>query len=94
MAGSIRAREARQVLQDILRNRKVPPSVWSCEGDRLHFMIQGRIEVVSSKRGATFYELQERCRKLHALCDEYDRANANRGQIDLETYLASTASAQ
>jgi hypothetical protein len=76
--GTIRARGARDVIMNVLSERKVPRSVWGFKARRLYFLVGARTVEVAVPTGATYYELRDLERKLNAAVDDYERARCHR----------------
>lgn len=83
-SGTIRAREARDVLVDILRSAKIPASCYSFRSGAVHILVGGRVVQIGCKSGLSFYGLQAACRDFH-------EARKHRDQIDIEELINGAA---
>jgi hypothetical protein len=81
--GTIRGREAKQVVADILQERGISPSLWAIRSDGLHILVRGRQVIVPFRAGLTVYGLDAVRRRVEALCDESRKPHDAR-QIDIE----------
>lgn len=89
--GTIRGREAKDVVRDILRDRKTPKGLYQFNGRGwdLHLLIGSRTIVFKCGAGHTFYSLQSLTKELNRALDDLDKHMANRLQIDLEEAIQS-----
>lgn len=88
MTGGIPAREARDVVVDVLREHGVPDGIWSIRKGTLPVLVGARTVAVPLPRGLTFYAMQATVAKVEAVCRDLERVKAHRGQIDLEDAIA------
>lgn len=89
--GTIRQREARDVIEDVFRKRGIPKSVYSYRGNGWHFLVGSRIAFIQCKAGATFYSLKAAVEQAESACNDYDKTRQHRNQIDLEDAIAAKA---
>lgn len=92
MTGGIPAREARDVVTDLLRSRGVSDGLWSIRKGALHILIGSRSLVIPLPRGLTFYAMQAVVDKVEAAIRDLERSKVHRGQIDLEDAIRERAS--
>ena len=85
--GTIRSREAKAVLSDILARRKVPSAVYKFQGSRLNIMVGSRLVEVKCPPNLSYCGLKLLSDKLNLVIDEYEAAKLRRNQIDLEDLL-------
>lgn len=85
--GTIRSREAKTVLSDILMRRKVPSAVYKFQGGKLNIMVGSQLVELKCPSGLSYYGLKLLTDKLNSVIDEYEAAKLRRNQIDLEDLL-------
>jgi hypothetical protein len=90
IGGTIRQREVKEVVEDVMRAHNVPPSTWSIENGVLRLMIGARIAEVSCKRGQTFYSMQQLVAKVEQVISEFKSTKQRRQQVDLEDAIAAS----
>ena len=87
--GTIRAREAHQVIADLMAENKVPRGVWSLSPrGKLSILVGSRQVNFDCPAGMSFYGLKSLCAKIEVALRERDIAQRHRGQIDLEEVIA------
>lgn len=89
MHGTIRAREAKSVVKDLLDERRVSPGSYKIDSRKLNLLVGARVVEVPLPRGLTFYGMQDLLRKVEACIREMESARAHRQQIDLEEVIAA-----
>lgn len=86
--GTIRSREAKDVVVDILQRRSVPKWLWSSKGKAIHILVGSRPVAVVVPARMTFYGLEALTEQVERICDDIEAARRHRGQIDLEDAIA------
>lgn len=90
--GSIKQREAKAVVAEIMEQRGVPKSVWKLQpGGQLNILIGSRVATFACKSGMTFYQLQHLARDVNRALDEREAAARNRNQTDIEDAIKAAA---
>lgn len=89
--GSIRGREAKEVITDLLREKRIPASIWSFKGRSLHIRVGSSVAVVPVPAGLTFYGLKATVEKVERILEDAERAKRHRSQIDLEQLIRGEA---
>lgn len=85
--GTIRGREVKEVIRDLMRQRKVPAHVWNLTPRGILTILVGtRIVEIPCPAGQTFYGLQAALRRIEQALDERERGH-DRRQIDLEDLI-------
>jgi hypothetical protein len=82
--GTIRSREARDVVQDVFNRNRLPKALYSHRSGAFHILVGGRSVQLETPRGLTFYGLKDLEEKAEAVCRDVERARFARNQIDLE----------
>jgi hypothetical protein len=83
-AGTIRKREAKTVVSDLLAQRGVSRALYNITpGGKLHMLIGGREVVFACGRGLTYYGLNDLLKQVNKAVDEMALKRDER-QIDLE----------
>jgi len=89
--GTIRGRETRQVIADLMAANNVPRGVWSITPrGRLSILVGSRQVQFDCPAGLSFYGLKSLCAKIEIALRERENAQRHRGQIDLEEVIART----
>lgn len=89
-AGTIRAREAKDVVKNFMAKQKVSPNVWSISGGHVRLIVGDRLIEEKVGRGMSFYGLEALLGRLEAAIAEMDRHRDKR-QIDIEDYIKKSA---
>lgn len=90
MSGTIRGKEAKQVIGDLLASRNVSKAVYKITGRELHMLVAGRPVVFSPAAGMSFYGLEALRGQVNRAIDEMHIARDKR-QVDLEDVIAQRA---
>ena len=88
--GTIREREAQDVIRDVLRDKGVSAAIYKFSRGALEILMHDRKVTIPVKRGMTFYELEKAREKIAAVADELQARRRDRKQIDLEEAIASS----
>lgn len=92
--GTIRGRETRQVITDLMNFHKVPRSVWSITPrGKLTILVGSRAVEFDCPSGLSFYALKALCEKVEVALREREDAKRHAQQLDLEAAIAQSASA-
>lgn len=87
--GTIRSREAKSVVLDILKKHHVPKSLWGIKGQTLSLLVGARTVEIPIPRGLSFYGLQSAVRTLEGAIVDMERARHLRQQVDIEELLSA-----
>lgn len=87
--GTIRAREARDVVADLLRDKKVSKAVYKLSPRRLTILVGSRQVEIPLGSGLSFYALQNTLSKVNAAVDDLNRSKEHRNQVDLEELIGA-----
>lgn len=87
---TIRTREAKQVIGDLLASRGVSKAVCKIAGRELHMLVDGRQVTFSLKAGMSFYGLEALRAEVGRAIDDM-QISRNKRQIDLEDLLTGSA---
>lgn len=83
--GTIRGRETRQVVSDLMERHGVPKGVWSITPrGKLNMLVGSRCVSFDCPAGLSFYALQALCVKIEVAIREREAAMRHVGQVDLE----------
>jgi hypothetical protein len=82
--GTIRSREARDVVEDVFRQFKLAKPLYSHRAGAFHVLVGARVVEIPTPRGLTFYGLQNLQQEAEKVCRDVERARANRNQLDIE----------
>ena len=88
-AGSIRLREARAVVLDLLKKSAIPAHCYTMGQKELTVLIGPHAVVVPITRNLTFYGLAAVLREVEGIARDFELAKSHRGQIDLEEAIAA-----
>jgi hypothetical protein len=92
--GTIRGREAREVIKDVIASKGLPSGIWSMSPSGILSMLIGHREwKCEVKRGLSYYALTDLRRRVEVACDEAI-ANRKSRQIDLEEAIKASRDLQ
>lgn len=90
-SGTIRSKEAKQVVYDLLLSRGVSKAVWKITpGGELHMLVANRSVTFPLKAGMTYYGLRNMLQQIERCLDEMAVAR-DRRQIDLEDAIRTVS---
>lgn len=81
--GTIRQRESRQVIQDLLRARKIPQSIYRFGKTSLEILDGTEKVKLEVKRGMSYYGLQSVIERVNKIADDIHRHKEQKGQLDI-----------
>lgn len=85
--GTIRGREAREVMTEILKARGVSMAIVSFRQKELRLLINDVVHKIPCKRGMTFHQLKAATEMLERAIETLKASRASRNQIDLEQLI-------
>lgn len=88
--GSIRQREAKDVIRDRLIELGVPKSLWKINRKQLDVLVGSRAVSIPLPPGMTFYGLKSALERIDAIARDIQRAKLHSQQVDLEEAIAAT----
>lgn len=86
-SGTIRAREAGQIVRDLLVSNGVPAGVYRVAANKLPLLVDGRVVEFDIGRGHTYYSLRDTISRVERAIVEM-RATRDKRQIDIEEVIA------
>lgn len=87
--GSIRQKEAKEVIRDRLIELGVPKSLWKINRKQLDVLVGARAISIPLPPGMTFYGLKNALERVDAVARDIQRAKQHSQQIDLEEAIAA-----